>query len=261
MSHGGGRLCTIAGVTTRATALTVDQHPRTASADSVAHAYGILRAAILDGRLVAGTIVVQQQLAETLNVSRTPLREALRLLQMEGLIDAEANKQMRVTPITLERIEELFVMRIPLDVIAVRVAVDRMTKTDLLALDRYEKDMRELSPAGSTAAWERAHTLFHQRLTRSAGERMADVCDMLVDHCGRYTRPAAIPGHPRMAREQCSAVLHEEHRQLVEACAARDCEHASDLIGWHHVHVVRMILHSLDPGYECTMLARLEGRW
>src|SRR4029077_19948885 len=76
-----------------------DLHPRTASADSVAHAYGLVRAAILDGRRVAATIVPKQQLAATLNVSRTPLREALRLLQMEGLIDAEANKQMRVVAI------------------------------------------------------------------------------------------------------------------------------------------------------------------
>ncbi len=238
-----------------------DPHPRTASADSVAHAYGLIRAAIIEGRLVAGTIVAQQQLAATLNVSRTPLREALRLLQMEGLIDAEANKQMRVVAITLPRIEELFVMRIPLDVIVVRLGVERMTKADVSALDRLETEMRELSPAGSSAAWERAHALFHQRLTCHAGERMADTCAMLVDHCARFTRPAAIPGHPKMAREQCSAVRHEEHRQIVEACAAGDSERAADLLGWHLVNVVRMTLHSLDPDYECGMLARLEGRW
>ena len=60
-----------------------------------------LRDAILSGELAAGTVMSQVELARRFNVSRTPLREAIRMLQREGLIEGEANRRVRVTPISL----------------------------------------------------------------------------------------------------------------------------------------------------------------
>ncbi len=85
--------------------------------------YERVRNAILDGELAAGTVMSQVALAEELGISRTPLREALRLLQGEGLIEAEPNRRVRVAPMTASDMEELCVMRVTLEAEALRLSV------------------------------------------------------------------------------------------------------------------------------------------
>src|ERR1700680_4698252 len=74
--------------------------------------YEQLREAILHGRLAPGVVVSQVQLAKELGVSRTPLREAVRVLQREGLVEGEANRMVRVTPFSIQDIEQLYAVRI-----------------------------------------------------------------------------------------------------------------------------------------------------
>src|SRR5213596_3382734 len=75
-----------------------------------------IRDAILDGKLEPGTTMSQVTLADELGVSRTPLREALRMLQNEGLIESEPNRRVRVSEVSIADIEELYTIRVPLEV-------------------------------------------------------------------------------------------------------------------------------------------------
>lgn len=93
--------------------------------------YERVRGAILDGELAAGTVMSQVALAEELGISRTPLREALRLLQGEGLIEAEPNRRVRVAPMTASDMEELCVMRVTLEAEARRLSVPMLAPEDL----------------------------------------------------------------------------------------------------------------------------------
>lgn len=76
--------------------------------------YERVREAILDGVLAPGTVMSQVALAEDLGISRTPLREALRMLQSEGLIEAEPNRRVKVAPMTPADLEELWMIRVTL---------------------------------------------------------------------------------------------------------------------------------------------------
>ena len=86
------------------------------------HAY--LRACILDGRVPPGTKLSQATLADQLGVSRTPLREVLRMLQEEGLIEAEPNQRMRVTGLDPAELDSSYAARILLDALALSMTID-----------------------------------------------------------------------------------------------------------------------------------------
>src|ERR1700755_80985 len=103
--------------------------------------YARVREAILDGELGPGAVMSQVALAEELGISRTPLREALRMLQGEGLVDAEPNRRVRVAPMTASDLEELYVMRVTLEAEALRLSVPLMTPEDLAGLEGHMAEM------------------------------------------------------------------------------------------------------------------------
>jgi DNA-binding GntR family transcriptional regulator len=107
------------------------------------HSHREVRRAILDGRLRPGQEISQLQLAERLGVSRTPLREALRILQNEGLVLAETWRRVRVAPVSADDVVQLYAMRIALESLAVRVSVPQLSASDLdglaAALDELDR--------------------------------------------------------------------------------------------------------------------------
>src|SRR3954463_12743260 len=101
--------------------------------DNVEQVYRRVREAILEGEIAPGSVMSQVALADELGVSRTPLREALRMLQSEGLVDAQTTRRVTVKPISATDVEELVVMRVALETEAMRLSVDRLEPEDLAA--------------------------------------------------------------------------------------------------------------------------------
>jgi DNA-binding GntR family transcriptional regulator len=205
-----------------------------------------VREAILSGRLRAGQSIPQVALATALNVSRTPLREALRLLQAEGLIEARANQPMRVARMTLSSAEELYAMRIPLEVAALRLSVPRLTADDLIELEQLRDAMAQLAERRDYTGWDLPHRRFHSTLTRRAGDRFALMIDQLIDQCSRFRR--------MFVERMWSGETEEEHALLVDACAAHDADRAAGLLAQHLGETAFALLRSVDPTYPATAL-------
>ena len=114
------------------------------------HSHREVRRAILDGRLRPGQEISQLQLAERLGVSRTPLREALRILQNEGLVLAETWRRVGVAPVSADDVVHLYAMRIALELLAVRVSVPQLSASDLdglaAALDELDRALEPRVP-------------------------------------------------------------------------------------------------------------------
>src|SRR4051812_26284732 len=150
--------------------------------------YERIREAILEGTLPPGATMSQVALADELGISRTPLREALRMLQTEGLIEAERNRRVRVAAVSPQDLEALCVMRVTLEAEAIRLAVPRMTAEDLARLEGCMAEMAHFAEAKDYRRWVLPHQAFHRGLTAQAGERFAGVLAQLFDHAERYRR-------------------------------------------------------------------------
>jgi DNA-binding GntR family transcriptional regulator len=216
--------------------------------DIVAQVHSQLREAILSGDIRPGAKTSQAELARDLDVGRTPLREAVRMLQNEGLILAEPNRRVQIARLSVDDVEELYVMRIALEVTAARITVPHLTPTDLAELEGYMAQMAHLTATGSGALIRKPHRAFHERFIAGAGPRPAAVMAELFDHSERYRRVygAAAPDH--FDRRQA------EHRVMLDAAAARDGDALADAIAVHYLSTARLVVSTLSPEHQLSRL-------
>src|ERR687889_810805 len=144
----------------------------TRDGQNVALVHDRLRAAILRGELSAGQTTSQVTLARDLEVGRTPLREALRLLQREGLVISEPNRRVRIAELSSTDAEELYVMRIALEAVAIRITVPALKSSDFAELEGYMAQMDHYMRVEDRMGMRVPHRAFHDRLVRGAGERV-----------------------------------------------------------------------------------------
>ena len=210
--------------------------------------YRQLREAILHGRLTPGHTISQVQLASELGVSRTPLREALRMLQREGLISGETNRMVQVAPASTGDVEELYAVRITNEALAIRLTVPRMTPADDAALSLSLKRLAQSVAEDDLDAWEQHHRTFHTQLVQHSGRRLCTLLSELYDHAERYRR-LYITTEPR-----AYSIGAAEHEAIVQACHARDADRASAELARHLSRTALMALMQIAPEHEPTMV-------
>jgi DNA-binding GntR family transcriptional regulator len=212
---------------------------------SVEDLYETIRRRILDARMAAGSVISQVQLAEELEVNRTPLREALRMLQREGLVTGEYNRRARVAHLTSEDLEELYALRIVQEACAIRLTVPRMSDDELDRLDWLLAQMRRHPLPEEGVMAEPFHREFHRLLVGHAGARIvASVAD-LSDHSERYRRVFV-----RLAPTPTFEIGDREHTQIVAACRARDAAVASSLLARHFSRTAVTLSSIIDPEHD-----------
>jgi DNA-binding GntR family transcriptional regulator len=213
---------------------------------STEQVYERVRSAILDGELPAGSVMSQVSLAQDLGISRTPLREALRMLQGERLIESEPNRRVRVAAVTPEDLEELCIIRVTLESQALRLSIPRMTPEDLARLEGHMGEMAHFAQAKDYRRWVVPHRAFHAQLTAPAGGRLNDLLVQLFDHAERYRRLHI--GHGP------SAWATAGHREILEACKAGEREQAARLLAGHFARTAFEAAELLQPGYDPVSL-------
>lgn len=131
-----------------------------------------LRQSIINGQLAPGTEINQVGIANQLGVSRGPVREALGQLEQEGLVHSVPYKGVFVTPLTRRHVEELYSVRIVLEVLAVERAIDRITDANLRELTQIIDEMREAARAEDLPALMQADLAFHEHLVDVADHEL-----------------------------------------------------------------------------------------
>jgi DNA-binding GntR family transcriptional regulator len=186
-----------------------------------------LRADIVLGVLVPGSQVVQESLAHRYGVSRVPLREALKILEGEGLVTYHPHRGYFVMELSADDLGEVYRLRSLLEAEALRAAVLALTDTDLDELSILLAEVEQSSSQGDLASLTLANRAFHFAIfERSDMPRLVRVLQQLWDATDVY-RAIYFRSEVNRAR------IEGEHRQIMAALVARDAEAA---IAAHEVH-------------------------
>jgi DNA-binding GntR family transcriptional regulator len=203
-----------------------------------------IRDSILRGELAPGTVVSQVSLARELGVGRTPLREALRMLQREGLIEAETNRRVRVAPFSVEDLEQLYSMRITLEALACRRSVPDLIDDDLERLEAALVDMDACIAREDVVGWREPHRRFHLIIVEHAGERLVRTVTQLSDHAERYR-------HLKLVQDGMAlAAGRVEHRAIADACKEGDPIAASNALAQHLARTALTVMMMVSPQHD-----------
>jgi DNA-binding GntR family transcriptional regulator len=203
-----------------------------------------LREAILHGDLPIGAELSQVKLAAQLGVSRTPLREALRMLQAEGLIESERNRKVRVTSFAIDDLEQVYATRIVLEALGVRLTVPLLSEEQIVQLRGCLDEMADFEDRRDVIGWEEPHRRFHHQLVVHAGDQILRVIDQLADHARRYRLLYVT----QRAHQWAQAISDHEH--IFEACEQRDAALAADLLARHFAQTALSLIAAADPTHD-----------
>jgi DNA-binding GntR family transcriptional regulator len=213
-----------------------------ATGSSTEDVYTRLREMLLNGEVPPGTVLSQVQLARELGVSTTPLREAMRLLQAEGLLIAEHNRRSRVAPLDPEEIDAAYASRILIEALAIRLTVPTLSPADLDALRSDLRAMARAAAERDLSAWEPVHRVFHRRLVSGCDAALVRIIDPVVD---RTERPRRLGLFGSTARTW--EIGNSEHESIVAACEARHAGQASVLLARHLARSALTVIAKIAP--------------
>jgi len=190
--------------------------------------YEVVRDMIVEGELEPDTKLVQEQLAEQLGVSRTPVRDALSRLTNEGLVTWLPGSGYLVNDLTQQDVVQVYQVRESLESLGLRLACGRHTPTDLARLNALIEEMADADPGAAGRQFE-LNRRFHYALIEPCGNQLLlQMIDSLWDRpvSRRITR-SYVHDPAQVAR------MVDEHRQLLAAAAGNDCDRLLELAGAH----------------------------
>ncbi len=199
-----------------------------------------LREAIISGVLRPGERLMEIQLAEELGVSRTPVREAIRKLELEGFVIMIPRRGTYVADLSIKDINEVFEVRSALDSLANGLAAERITEEELEQMERLLVQISACVDNGNMEKIVELDGQFHDILYRaSRNDRLVGIINNLREQLTRFrTISMAYPGRLKKTIE--------EHTQLVEAIAARDVDLAQQLAVEHMANSEQTLLQDIN---------------
>lgn len=207
--------------------------PRLSLASAVAEK---LREMIIRGEIQEGEQLRQDAIAVDFQVSRIPVREALRQLEAEGLIKIIAHRGAVVSSLSAEEIEELFAIRALLECQVLKLSIPSLTEEDFQKaeqiLDTYDK---ALWMKGEVGSWGRLNWQFHSTLySRANRPYFMSIIQMLNNNGDRYTRL-------QLYLTQAFERAKREHRELLDFCRKRNVAAAVELLERHILNAGQML--------------------
>ncbi len=207
-----------------------------------------LREALINGVLKPGERLMEIQLAEEMGVSRTPVREAIRKLELEGFVVMIPRKGAYVAGISVKDIADVFEIRTALEGLAAGLAAERITEEELEQLERILVKIGECVQTNNLEKLVEVDTEFHDTLFKaSRNERLVQIVSNLREQIQRFrTTSLSTPGRMKYALD--------EHKKIVEAVSERNVELAQALAREHIENAENSMLEKLnelkEPGPE-----------
>lgn len=212
---------------------------------SVDEIYRVLADRIINGAYLPGRKLSQSELATELDVSRTPLREALNRLQETGLVKATTNRGMEVSPVTLDETEQWYAMRLLIEPPLVAAITAQLTTTDI---ERMKVALEQMAvDAVRTKDFQDAHHDFHGAVLVHYPAYIRDMIESIYLKIIRHQR--VYFSRPRAPEEFC-----EIDRLLLDATIAKDGEVAKHVLEFHLIDAALGLIMEAAADYQPKVL-------
>ena len=191
-------------------------------------AYDVLKKAIITGEIPAGERIVETEYADRLHISRTPLREALRKLERDGLVEYVMRRGVVVHAFTTEDVDQIYTIRNSLEMLTLPYIIERATPDDIAALREKLAAMDALMKKDDVEGLSPLAREFHTCLTAISGKnRILRVIEGQDEYIRRFSAMA-------IKQENRRSDAHEEHHRLVDLVEKKDLPAFEALMN-HHI--------------------------
>lgn len=206
--------------------------------------FNTLRRAILKGELKPGERLMEIALAERLGVSRTPIREAMRKLELEGLVVMIPRRGAQVANITEKDLNDVLEVRITLEKMAIEKACQLMTEEQLASLYLAAKEFERIMPEGNLVELAEADVAFHDVIYKASDNaRLIQVLNNLREQIYRYRVEY-------LKEEDVRKDLIHEHEEMYKAIKAHDAERAKELAFSHIENQRKAIIATIQEEFK-----------
>lgn len=190
-------------------------------------AYDVLKKAIITGEIPAGERIVETDYADRLHISRTPLREALRKLERDGLVEYVMRRGVVVRAFTIEDIEQIYTIRNALEMLTLPAIVNNATPADIASLREKLAQMDILQEQEDFEALSLLARAFHSELTAISGQkRILRVIEGQDEYIRRFSAMS-------IKHENRRESAHQEHYKLVEYVEQKKLDEFTALMKAH----------------------------
>jgi DNA-binding GntR family transcriptional regulator len=211
-----------------------------------------LRNMIVEGDLAVGERLHDANLAATLQVSRTPIREAIKLLATEGLVDLLPGRGARVSDFSIDDIKQLFEAIAGIERNACELAAERMTNRDLEKVQRLHERMARHHAAGERPPYFKLNHEIHLAIVAASNNAILQAIHASLMTRARRARYAALSSQVRWIEAMA------EHERLMAALADHDARRAGEIMHQHDLgtaHSIAASLRSTAPGSGAPLIA------
>ena len=189
--------------------------------------FNILREDILNGRYQEGSKLIESKLAKELQISRTPVREALKQLELEGIVENIPNRGAIVLGISQQDLEDIYTIRNSIEGIAAKWAVERMTEEELEALKEIYDLMDFYAQKNDIEGFAQLNIEFHESIYRATKNRYLEQVLKGLQYYMKRTRMKSLRVEGRLEKSQM------EHKEILDAFIQRDPEKAQEALTRH----------------------------
>lgn len=202
--------------------------------------FNTLRQQILTGELKPGERLMEIHLANKLGVSRTPIREAIRKLELEGLVIMIPRRGAEVAQITWKNLKDVLEVRRALDVLAIELSCDRITKEELLELQAACKNFEEATKTADVREVAEADVKFHDIIVKSTrNDRLIQLVNNLSEQMYRYR-------FEYLKDTSSHEALVNEHNKILQSIINKDVKSAVEGVKIHVDNQEAAIITSLQ---------------
>ena len=202
--------------------------------------YSVLRECIIEGMLPPGHRLQPGELSQSMNVSRTPVREALRRLEAEEFLMPQSRKGLIVRELSGKELTDIFQIREELEGLAARLAAQNITEFELTSLDKLVEEMEEQLQESSSHLRGLTGEFHYQVARASHNSHLFQMIKELQDRVRQFE--SSTLGLPGRAEEAI-----KEHRSLVKALKKRDVTEAESIVRTHRQRSLEVRLNTPSP--------------